>query len=137
MIDLEQAIGKYGSFHEDLIIAIVKGSSDLTLTIQRRSGADKLEDQVPIRNATLVCHDVQEFAFNEKRKPLECPDFDSETNIDIEIIDLVTTFDPKIRIEVFWDGKIGETCYQDAKFDILADRVDFDFSDVEEASSGS
>lgn len=131
MHDLQGAIERYGSFHEDLIIGIDQGPNDMVFTVQRRSMADKLEDQLPVRNATLTCRGVQKFEFNEKRVIIEHEGFSGESDVDIEIVDLVATVGPEIRIEIFWEGTIDGTFYRDAKFDIFVREVALVFSAVE------
>ena len=131
MHDIQQSIKNYGSFHEDLIIGVAQGPKNIVFAVQRRALADKLADQFPIRNATLACKDVQKFEFNEKRVVFESFKFSENSKVDIEIVDIVSTVDSKIRIEIFWEGFIDGKFYRDAKFDIFAGEVDLTFSDIE------
>ena len=62
---------------------------------------------------------------------VEHDDFSRKTDVDIEIIDFVATVNQDVRVEIYWEGKIEGKFYRDAKFDVVAGKVDLELDNLD------
>ena len=128
---IEELLTRYGTFHEDELVAVEPNGNDLRLRIVQKTCADREADRQIVREAELICKSI--VCITMEAKEADGDDYQDVAldwsspfqHFDITIIQLKgsTGFGTE-SVVIYWEGSIDDRFFASAKTEITAKDID-------------